>query len=151
MCSMLVVWILKYFCVNFVHKITNKKDNGDIINISLLFASQALIVTSFFSYLLKRGDLESILTQNHSSEWYKWFPHVFGLLSFDFDILPSLHDSICFDLSSLCIVFYSCLWQSADPINDVCVVSVADLETWVFRRLEYSHICGHMYFGVLCY
>jgi len=38
-----------------------------------------------------------------------------------------------------------------DPINDVDVVYVVDLETWVFRTLEYSYMCRLLYFAVLCY
>ncbi|AES62361.1 hypothetical protein MTR_1g098840 [Medicago truncatula] len=33
------------------------------------------------------------------------------------------------------------LRSSADQINDFGVVNVADPETWVFRRLKYSHMC----------
>jgi len=43
------------------------------------------------------------------------------------------------------------LRSSADPINDFDAVHVADPETWVFRRLEYSHMCRLLYFVVLCY
>ncbi|AES89557.1 hypothetical protein MTR_4g076960 [Medicago truncatula] len=34
------------------------------------------------------------------------------------------------------------LRSSADQINDFGVVNVADPETWVFRRLKYSHMCS---------
>ncbi|AES75797.1 hypothetical protein MTR_6g059740 [Medicago truncatula] len=43
------------------------------------------------------------------------------------------------------------LRSSANPINDFGVVNVAYLERWVFRRLEYSHMCRLLYFAVLCY
>ncbi|AES95149.1 hypothetical protein MTR_5g022360 [Medicago truncatula] len=33
------------------------------------------------------------------------------------------------------------LRSSADQINDFRVINVADLETMVFRRLKYSHMC----------
>ena len=58
--------------------------------------------------------------------------------------------------SSLCnVVFLSRLvlfrlsYQfrfSADPTNDFSVANVANLETRVFQRLEYSHIHRLMYF-----
>jgi len=40
---------------------------------------------------------------------------------------------------------------SAHPINDFSIVYVVDQKTWVFRRLEYSHMCKLLYFVVLCY
>ena len=43
------------------------------------------------------------------------------------------------------------LRSSAVPINDFGVVNAAELETWVFQRLKYSHICRLLYFAVLCY
>jgi len=43
------------------------------------------------------------------------------------------------------------LRSSANPINDFDVVHVADPETWVLRRLKYSHMCRLLYFAVLCY
>jgi len=43
------------------------------------------------------------------------------------------------------------LRSGAYPINDFGVVSIADLETWIFQRLEYSHMCMLLYFVVLRY
>jgi len=89
--------------------------------------------------------------------------HIFCFLSSVFVISLSLNDSACFDFLSLCGVFFifrlsavfiwfrlkDQLWASADPINDndFGVVNVADPETWVFWRHEYSnisHICRHI-------
>jgi len=42
------------------------------------------------------------------------------------------------------------LRSSANPINNFGVVHVANTETWVFQRLEYSHTCRLLYFSVLC-
>jgi len=68
-------------------------------------------------------------------------------------------------LSSLCdVVCLSCFIQvfvwfrlsnqfrlSTNPIKDFSVIHVTDPDTWIFWRLEYSHLCRLLYFVVLCY
>jgi len=37
---------------------------------------------------------------------------------------------------------------SADPINDLDVIHVADPETWLFQIFKYSHMCRHLYVAI---
>ena len=68
-----------------------------------------------------------------------------------------------FFISRLCAVFFlsycdvyliqieNWLWENVDSINDFSIVNVANLKTWIFQKLWYSHICKHKYYVVLCH
>jgi len=64
--------------------------------------------------------------------------------------------SLCVCLSRLVHAFVRFrlsdqLRPSAGSINDLDVVNVANMKTWLFQKLEYYHIYRFLYFDILCY
>jgi len=146
-------------------------DNSFFSFLSFLFLSLVSCHQnlSFFSFIHQRGVIH-FLTQNHPSNLFLSLPfiersdfHVYFV--FYFVILSSSCNVGLFVVFVRHCLFYLFFFpqvfdrfrlsdqfrSSADQINDFGVIHVTDLETWLFQRFKYSHMCSHLYFVVLCY